>query len=784
MTEKFLNIVAQMTTEEKVTLLTGNGLWRTAPLLQHGINDIVMTDGTYGVRYSSDQIDGDGNWSMNDFITVVNQTADQVIAESESAEQEGFWEETFGATKPATCFPNGSSLACCWDIDLVYKMGEALAAECQHFGVGILLGPGINIRRTPLAGRGYEYYSEDPVVSGDLAAALINGLQDNGVGASLKHFAANNSEFRRTEMDSVIDERALREIYLYGFQRAIEKANPWTVMSSYNRLNGVQTSNDPFLLTTVLRDEWQYDGLVMSDWYGIKDRPASLRAGNDLSMPESNNHKKVLLSAIEEGAVGMDVVDRSCIRMLSLVDKVLRNKKPDATVDFSQNHALSQQIAAESIVLLKNEDDILPLDPKKVSKIAVLGKPAQTPVIQGSGCATTVPYLLDRPLDEIFDVAGENFKVKWAVGAPDNESSDSDALEEALILARESDVAVIFVSTAVGDDGENGDRCDLNILPGHEKLIREVAKVQPNIVVVMANSDAAIMPWLPECKAVLETFFAGQGMGRAVAEILFGQRNPCGKLTVTVPHSLEETPAWLHYPGENLRHHYSEGLFVGYRYYDKRKLSPQFPFGFGLSYTQFAYSNLVLSDTNLDESSSLLINVDITNIGDRAGKEIVQLYVNMPAGGLIREEQALKSFVKVDLQPGETRTVSLSVRVKDLACYHPGLADWTVVPGIYEIRVGKSSRDIVLTEKVIVTCPTRHVALKDDATIQMLLEQPKAFDRVVKLIHSKTLHPEASIKEKLISVSPYLFTGLYVVLTEIFLVEVTHEELQTVLIEE
>ena len=414
-------------------------------------------------------------------------------------------------------------------------------------------------------------------------------------------------------MDSIIEERALREIYLAGFHRAIMKSQPWTVMSSYNRLNGVQTSQDPFLLTQVLRDEWGYDGLVMSDWYGIKDRPASLLAGNDLAMPETRRDKQTLLAAIEAEEVPMDVVDRACHRMLTLLDKVQRHRRPDAQADFPAHHALSQRLAAESIVLLKNDDDLLPLRPEKTRRIAVLGKPAQEPVIQGSGCATTVPYLLDRPLDEIFDLAGDDFSVSWAEGSPDDLRHDEQALAQARAVAQDADVAVIFVSTAVGEDGENGDRQDLNILAVHERLIREVAAVQPNVVVVLANSDAVVMPWLGECKALLETFFAGQGMGRAVAEILFGKRNPCGKLTVTVPNTLEETPAWLNYPGENLRHHYGEGLFVGYRYYDKRRLTPRFPFGFGLSYTQFSYANLVPSASRVGDNKTLTLTFDLTS---------------------------------------------------------------------------------------------------------------------------------------------------------------------------
>ncbi|HID2078052.1 TPA: beta-glucosidase [Klebsiella oxytoca] len=779
MNNDFNTTLAAMSIEDKVALLTGSGLWRTASLPQHGIEDIIMTDGTYGVRYSSAQIDGREKWSMDDFISVITQTADQASAEEPTAK--GGSEALFSTSLPATCFPNGSSLACSWDVELVHQMGQALGRECQHMGVGILLGPGINIRRTPLAGRGYEYYAEDPVVSGDIAAALINGLQQEGVGASLKHFAANNSEYRRTEMDSIIEERALREIYLAGFQRAITKSQPWTVMSSYNRLNGVQTSQDPFLLTQVLRDEWGYDGLVMSDWYGIKDRPASLMAGNDLAMPETRRDKQTLLAAIESAEVPMAVVDRACLRMLKLLDKVQRHRRPETRADFPAHHALAQRLAGESIVLLKNEDSLLPLHPEKTPRIAVLGKPAQEPVIQGSGCATTVPYLLDRPLDEIFDLAGDDFSVSWAVGAPDDLRSDEQALAQACRVAQEADVAVIFVSTAVGEDGENGDRQDLNILPVHERLIREVAAVQPNIVVVLANSDAVVMPWLGECKALLETFFAGQGMGRAVAEILFGQRNPCGKLTVTVPNTLEETPAWLHYPGENLRHHYGEGLFVGYRYYDKRCLTPQFPFGFGLSYTRFAYDNIALSASRVGASETLTVSFDLTNCGEYAGKEIVQLYVSAPQGELIREVQSLKAFSKVALAAGECRRVSLQLPIGDLACYHPGLGDWVVTPGLWQIRVGGSSRDLPLTAEIEVDCPQRYVPLRDDNSLQQLIQQPEAFARVVKLIADKSQMPAEQVREKLIRLAPDLFCGLLIALTEFLALDIERDELNAVL---
>jgi beta-glucosidase len=387
MTATHAELIARMRPQDKVKLLSGQGLWRSASLPEYGICGFVMTDGTYGVRYSSAQIDQQQSWNISDFLAVIQQDAGQQADDG----GKGGSEALFGHSRPATCFPNGSSLACSWDVNLVQQMGRALGIECQSMGVGLLLGPGINIRRTPLAGRGYEYYSEDPLLSGDLAAALINGLQQEGVGASLKHFACNNSEYQRTEMDSIVEERALREIYLYGFQRAIAKARPWTVMSSYNRLNGQQTSQHHWLLTQVLRAEWGYQGLVMSDWYGIKDRPASLLAGNELAMPENPLDNAELLAAIEQGRIPQEVLDNACLHLLQLIDKVQAGRRPGTKADFATHHQLARQIAAESLVLLKNDHDLLPLDGQQLRRLAVIGKPARQPVIQGSAAPPPSP---------------------------------------------------------------------------------------------------------------------------------------------------------------------------------------------------------------------------------------------------------------------------------------------------------------------------------------------------------------------------------------------------------
>ncbi len=530
-------IVQALSMEQKVTLLTGNGLWRTAAIDEFGIKDIVMTDGTYGVRYATAQIDQGANWTISDFLSVVEQNASTATshggagadaaaradtatsadagtaaaADGAAGTEAGGSEALFSKSKPATCFPNGSALACSWDLDLVAQMGAALGRECQHFGVGLLLGPGINIRRTPLAGRSYEYYSEDPLLTGKIAAALINGIQSEGVGTSLKHFACNNSEYKRTEMNSIVDKRALMEIYLRGFEIAITEAHPWTVMSSYNKLNGIQTSQHHELLTTILRDKFHFEGLVMSDWYGIKDRVAALLAGNDLAMPETKRDHDELLAALKEGTIERALVDASCERMLNLLDKIHAGARPGFKADFKAHHALAEEIAMKSLVLLKNEavptaKGACPLLPLTVetcrklggTKVAVLGQSATEPVIQGSGCATTIPYLLDRPLDELMALGGETFDLSYSTGR-------GAELEAAVKLAAASNVAIIFAATVIGEDGENGDRANLDLDPADRALIEAVAAVQPHTIVVVANADSIIMPWLhsvPACIAV------------------------------------------------------------------------------------------------------------------------------------------------------------------------------------------------------------------------------------------------------------------------------------------
>jgi beta-glucosidase len=685
------DIVASMSDIEQVDLLSGHGLWKTSSIGRLGIPAVIMTDGTYGVRYSTTQINSgeDPGAALRDFLAVVNRRADDDSREG-----------MFGTTHPATCFPNGNLLGCSWDVDLAFALGQALADECRSLGVQLLLGPGINIRRTPLAGRAYEYYSEDPVVSGDLAAGLIRGLQGSGVGASLKHFACNNSEIDRTNMSSDVDERALREIYLAGFERAIAKSDPWTLMSAYNPVNGVQSAEHHWLLTKVLREEWGFSGLVISDWHAIKDRPSSLHAGTDLDMPESVPRKKRLLAALEAGSVDRQALDRSCMRILSLVRRLSAAAAPAAAIDLDVHHRLARRMAAESIVLLKNDNACLPLNPEGANRILVIGDGAIRPTIQGSGSATTNPFRVDIPLDEIRALAGGQTTVSFLPFRKDGGAETVAQHSSAVEAAGKADTVVVFANHRCGTEGEGTDRDDLSLAPGQDALIEAIACLGRRTIVVLTMPDAVAMPWIGEVDAVLGCFYPGQGGGEAIARILFGHQNPCGKLSSTLPVRLEDIPGFHTYPGENGHHHYSEGIFAGYRYFDARKVEPLFCFGHGLSYTAFAYEALSLDTREIAPGKALSAKVTVRNIGATAGKEIVQLYVRPIGPGLKRPLRELKAFAKVALSPGEAKVVDIALSPRDFQYYDTATGRWTLRAAAFAIDIGASSRDVRLTQTV------------------------------------------------------------------------------------
>ncbi|OBZ93498.1 beta-glucosidase [Pararhizobium polonicum] len=722
-------LVDQMTAAEKADLLSGQGLWKTAAIERLGIPSILMTDGAYGVRYSTTQInagDSDDN-SLQGFLALVNQQADEAGT-------------MFGTTRPATCFPNGNLLGCSWDIDLAYRMGAALAAECQNFGVHLLLGPGINTRRTPLAGRAYEYYSEDPIINGDLAAALICGMQDNGVGASLKHFACNNSEIERTTTSSDVDERALREIYLAGFERAIEKGRPWTVMSAYNPVNGIHATQNAWLLTTVLREQWGYDGLVVSDWHAIRDRPASLTAGTDLDMPESKPRKAQLLTAIEGGGIDRETIDASCRRVLDLVQRCKANEKPGTPADLEDHHVLSRQIAAESIVLLRNENAALPLDASASPRILVVGNGAVAPVIQGSGSATTNPYRVDIPFEQICKRAGEHCTIRHMPFDVETTADAASAINTVLHAAADCDVVLVFTENEKSRNGEGNDRDTLKLVKGHDDLIGALAAAGRRVVVVLSMPDTVEMPWLHKVDAVLACFFPGQGGGEAIARVLFGDQNPCGKLSTSMPVRIEDIPGWHTYPGEHDHHIYSEGVFVGYRYYDLKAIAPAFPFGHGLSYTDFSYENLSINRETIAPGESCTVTVTIRNTGKIAGKEIVQLYVRPVRPGLKRPIRELKAFSKVHLERGEAKTIDLLLHPRDFQHFDVSRSNWVLDAEAFIIEVASSSRDIRQSRNV--ACERQVFPLKKLSTRSspsLIFSHPQAENALKSFLVAKLL---------------------------------------------
>ncbi|CAL9327805.1 Thermostable beta-glucosidase B [Streptomyces sp. enrichment culture] len=715
--------LAALTEDEKIQLVSGNGMWRTHSVPRLGVTSIVMADGPNGLRFSRAQAaDGpEAGADFADFISLVTRRGE------EPAAQRG--------PEPATCFPTASSVGTTWDTALARDLGNAFAAECRSFGVSVLLGPGMNIRRTPLAGRTSEYYSEDPLLTGVMAAAVTRGLQERGVGACVKHFAANNSEIERTSMDSVIDERALRDIYLRAFERVVGEADPWAVMSSYNRLNGLQAAQHPWLLTQVLREEWGYDGLVVSDWHGITDRPASVLAGNDLDMPESPQRVARLRAGVRSGAVPAEALDRATGRVLHLVDRATEHAGEPVPFDATAHHDLARRIARAGTVLLAN-NGVLPLDPETTAEVLVLGAGATDPVIQGFGSARMTPTRVDVPLTEIEQRAGG--PVRHLAGVPAGEHTEDErrtALRAATAAAARCGVAIVFAHTPQNADGENADRADLSLDAGYDELIAAVAATAPRTVVVLTVPDAVTMPWLPDVDAVLVPFYAGQGMGSAVASLLYGEHAPTGKLTTTFPQRIADIPAFLGYPGEGGRHVYVEGALVGYRGYDEQETTPLFPFGFGLSYTTFELSGATADRDTLSDGASLTVSVRVRNTGTRAGAEVVQVY-SQPERPRVRSgPRELVGFARVELAPGEERTVTIPVAAADLAHWDVTRGRRVLDDGPVHLLVGTSSRD--LPHDVTVTVHTdvpRWKPLRRDTAPAAALGNPVARQAVAGLL--------------------------------------------------
>ena len=682
-------MIAQMTLEEKASLLSGADFWHTKAVERLGIPAIMVSDGPHDLRKQDEEHAG----------------ADDSIE--------------------AVCFPTGCAAAASFDRALLRTLGEALGDSCQHEKLAVVLGPAVNIKRSPLCGRNFEYYSEDPYLAGEMAAACISGVQSRQVGVSIKHFAANSQEHRRMSSTSDIDERTLREIYLAAFETAVKKAKPWTVMCSYNRLNGVFASENAWLLTEVLRREWGFDGVVMSDWGAVSDRVRGVAAGLDLEMPSSHgeNDRKIV-EAVRAGQLDEALVDLACERVLRLVEKYTENARPDTPWDKEAQHQLAARIAENCLVLLKNEGNALPLEKKDA--VAFIGRFAQRPRFQGGGsshihCFKTTPAL----------EAAQGLPVAYAPGYDETGENTSDALlEEAVEAARSAKAAVVFAGLPDSYESEGYDRPHMKMPEAQNRLIEAVAAVNPRTVVVLHNGSPVEMPWLDGVPAVLEAYLGGQAVGEAVVRALYGDVNPSGHLAESFPKKLSDNPSYLYYGGEGNRTEYREGVFVGYRYYDKKEMDVLFPFGHGLSYTDFSCDSLRLSGDSIREGEPLTASVTVTNTGARFGQAVPQLYVSAKNSAFLRPVRELKGFEKIALAPGESREVTFVLDSRAFALWHEQRHGWYVESGAYEISIGFSSRDLRAAAEVRVASASAPmpVTCTQDTIVLDLMDQPRAME--------------------------------------------------------
>lgn len=682
---------APLSLEQQAALGSGADFWSTKEV--GDVPSLVLTDGPHGVRRQVGATDHLG----------------------------------LAGSEPATCFPPAVGLGQSWDARLAGKVGAALGVESRALGVDVLLGPGINIKRDPRCGRNFEYYSEDPYLSGRLAASWVRGLQGTGVGASLKHFAANNTEHDRMRSSSDIAPRPLREIYLRAFQHVVQTAQPWTVMCSYNRINGTYASENHWLLTQVLRDEWGFDGVVVSDWGAVQDRVKAVAAGLDLEMPgNGGTADRQVVEAVEAEGLDADVVARAAARVVALAAKAEAGRAaPVPAFDSEAHHALARQVAARCVVLLKNEPvdgrTVLPLDTAR--SLAVIGEFARSPRYQGGGSSHVNPTRVDIPLDEIRALAG-GADVGYAAGYTTDGSGDAAALrDEAVDAAAAADTAVVFLGLAAHQESEGFDREHVELPAEQLELLAEVVRAQPRTVVVLSHGGVLRLGLVAEsAPAVLDGALLGQAGGGALADVLYGRVNPSARLTETVPVRIQDTPAYLDFPGEHGHVAYGEGLFVGHRWYDARDIAVAFPFGHGLSYTSFAYADLELSA----DAEGITARVTVTNTGGVAGREVVQFYVAKPDSSVVRPPQELKGHACVDLAPGESERLSVLLDRADLAYWDIRGDRWVVEGGTYEVRAAASSRDIRATGTVEVTGDALVLPLTLDSTLGEVMATPGA----------------------------------------------------------
>ena len=670
-------LVSQMTLEEKAGLCSGADFWHLKGIARLGVPSIMVTDGPHGLRKQAGAADHVG---LNESV-------------------------------PATCFPTASALAATWNRDLIRQVGVALGEECRQEKVGVILGPGANIKRSPLCGRNFEYFSEDPYLTGEIARSHIAGVQSQGIGTSLKHYATNNQETRRMTTDSIVDERALREIYLTGYEIAVKGAQPWTVMCAYNKVNGVYACENRYLMTDILKEEWGHQGLVVTDWGAMDERVDALQAGVELEMPGApNGNDAKIVAAVKAGALDEAVLDRAVARILTLIFKAADTLAQDFTYDRQAHHELARRVAGEGAVLLKNEGRLLPLPAD--ARIALIGRFARMPRYQGAGSSLINPTRLDNLHDELIRLVGAE-RVTYAAGYTEKgEAADEALIQEALAAAGQADVVVICAGLTDMYEVEGLDRDHMHMPPGHDALIQRVAAAHAKVVVVLSNGAPVEMPWCDAVPAILEGYLGGQAGAGALADILTGRVNPSGKLAETFPRSLADVPAQP-YPGGPVTVEYCESLYVGYRYYDTAQQPVLFPFGHGLSYTTFAYRDLTVEA----KGDSVTVTFRVRNTGDRAGQEIAQVYVRDVAASHFRPDKELKGFDKIALQPGEEKTVTLELDRRAFAFYDAGLKEWVLETGDFEILVGASSRDVRLAATVSLTSEQRPAPYANSAAL-------------------------------------------------------------------
>ena len=661
---KYEELIKQMSLEEKASLCVGKDYWNSKNIERLNIPGIRMSDGPHGLRVQKEKADNLG------------------INESEVA----------------TCFPASSTLANSWNREMAYKLGDALGKEAAFEDVDIVLGPAINIKRTPLCGRNFEYFSEDPYLTGILASEYVKGLQANGVGACVKHFAVNNQENRRRTIDAVIDERTLREIYLKAFEIIVKESKPWSIMSAYNKVNGKYCSENKELID-ILKREWNFEGIIITDWGAENDRVEGLLAGNELEMPGGRgNGINEIIEAVKSGRVDEKYLDEIVDRILNVAFEA-QNRKKVSEYDREMHHQIALEIAEDSVVLLKNEENILPIEK---SKIAIIGDMAKNPRYQGAGSSTINPYKIEN----VYDCFKEyEIEFDYAKGYNRIENDEDENLRnEAIQIAKNNEIVLIFAGLTENYESEGMDRTTLDLPQNQNKLIDEICDINKNVIVVLSNGSPITMPWKDKVKAIITGYLGGEAGAKAMVNCLLGRVNPSGKLAETYPLKLEDTPCFKNYPGTEVTVEYQESIYVGYRYYDTNNTDVLFPFGYGISYTDFEYSNLQVS-----VGENIKVSFKIKNIGKVRGKEITQIYVSQNSPIIFKAKKELKAFEKIELEPGEEKTVQIILQREDLSYYNIEGKKWSIEEGIYKILVGKSSKDIVLEKEIDIISNDRKI---------------------------------------------------------------------------